>query len=155
MVDVDHKSLAIALNQRTWTLLEKEARTTGESDEMIHVAHGSLWHWLKAGGPVQQQRGEWLIGRVYVVLGIAEASLRHANRTMELTDRHVDVLQDFDLAYAHELMARALELTGEASKALDMWTRAVELGTKIAGPKDRAIFEGDLKAIEFRLPARL
>ena len=81
MADVDHKSLAIALNQRTWTLLEKEARSAAESDEMIHAAHGSLWHWLQAGGPVQQQRGEWLIGRVYVVLAncgsIASAREQH------------------------------------------------------------------------------
>ena len=65
---VDHKALAISLNQRTWALLEKEERTEQESDELIHVAHASLWHWLQAGGPVQQQRGEWLVGRTYVVL---------------------------------------------------------------------------------------
>lgn len=150
MADVDHKSLAILLNQRTWTLLEKGDRSAAEGDEMIHAAHGSLWHWLQAGGPVQQQRGEWLIGRVYVVLGFSEAALRHANRTMDLTDRHLDVLQDFDLAYAHELMARALELAEETGRALDMWNKALELGTRIAGPKDREIFEGDLKAIEFQ-----
>ncbi|WP_208988604.1 hypothetical protein [Labrenzia sp. VG12] len=150
MADVDHKSLAISLNQRTWTLLEKGDRSAAESDEMIHAAHGSLWHWLQAGGPVQQQRGEWLIGRVYVVLGFCEAALRHANRTMDLTDRHLDVLQDFDLAYAHELLARALEMAGETGRALDMWNKALELGTRIAGPKDREIFEGDLKAIEFQ-----
>ena len=84
--DVDHKALAIALNQRCWTLLEKTGRSSDESDELIHVAHASLWHWLQAGGPVQQQRGEWLIGRVYVVLGVADAALRHAQRTLDLTE---------------------------------------------------------------------
>ena len=147
--EMDHKSLAITLNQRTWSLLEKDTRSAAESDEMIHAAHGSLWHWLQAGGPIQQQRGEWLIGRVYVVLGVADAALRHAQRTMDLTDRHLDLLQDFDLAYAHELMARALDLTGDTGKALDMWTKALELGARISGPKDREIFEGDLKAIVF------
>jgi len=147
--DVDHKALAVSLNQRVWTLLETDARTAAESDEMIHAAHASLWHWLQAGGPVQQQRGEWMIGRVHVVLGNAEAALRHARRTLDLTERHSAELQDFDHAYAHELMARALELNGDRRRALETWETAQELGARIRGSKDREIFEGDMRAIPF------
>ncbi|MES0881945.1 hypothetical protein [Roseibium sp. SCP14] len=149
LADVDHKALAISLNQRIWFLLEKKDRTAEECEEMVHVAHASLWHWLQVGGPVQQQRGEWLIGRVYVVLGIAEAALRHAERTFDLTERHSAELQDFDHAYAYELMARALLLSGDHGKALDMWERAGNLGAEIQGVEDREIFQGDLRAIPF------
>ncbi|MEM9633456.1 MAG: hypothetical protein AAGA50_19145 [Pseudomonadota bacterium] len=148
-VGVDHKALAISLNQRIWFLLEKKDRTAEESDEMVHVAHASLWHWLQAGGPLQKQRGEWIIGRVYVVLEVAGAALRHAERTFDLTERHSAELQDFDHAYAYELMARALLLNGDQGKALDMWERAKHLGAEIQGAKDREIFLGDLNAIPF------
>ncbi len=149
LVNVDHKALAIGLNQRTWTLLEKSVRTAEESDEMIHVAHASLWHWLQAGGPVQQQRGEWLVGRVYVVLGVADAASRHARRTFDLTKTHAELLKDFDHAYAHELMARALLLAGQRQQARTNFDEAVRLGEKIAGEKDREIFNADLMAIPF------
>lgn len=147
--NVDHRALAISLNQRVWALLEKEERTVSENDEMIHVAHASLWHWLQAGGPVQQQRGEWLIGRVYVVLGLADSAIRHANRTNDLTDKHSADLQDFDHAYAFELLARALELNNDP-EAARTWEKALDLGRQIKGKKDREIFEDDLKAIPFK-----
>ena len=146
---VDHKALAISLNQRTWALLEKEERTEQESDELIHVAHASLWHWLQAGGPVQQQRGEWLVGRTYVVLGHGESALFHARRTFDLTERHSADLQDFDHAYAFELLARALDVNNDP-EASRMWEKALDLGSRIKGDKDREIFEGDVKAIPFR-----
>ncbi|WP_297590432.1 hypothetical protein [Roseibium sp.] len=146
---MDHQAMAISLNQRVWSLLEKNDRTAEESDEMVHAAHASLYHWLQAGGPVQQQRGEWILGRVYVVLGIADAALRHAQRVIDLTEKHSSELRDFDHAYAFELMARALELNGDRGKAVDMWDMAQKLGAEIEGPKDREIFEGDLKAIPF------
>ena len=148
-VGVDHKALAISLNQRVWSLLERKDRSPEDDDEMIHAAHASLWHWLQAGGPVQKQRGEWLVGRVYVVLEQAEASLRHARKVFELTEQHSAELRDFDHAYAFELMARALELNGDGGKAVDMWEKAKSLGAEIDGTKDREIFEGDLKAIPF------
>lgn len=148
---VDHKALAISLNQRTWSLLEEKTRSAADNDEMIHVAHASLWHWLQAGGPVQQQRGEWLIGRVYVVLGFADAALRQARTTYDLTEKHSGELQDFDHAYAHELMARALDMNGENKQADLMWQKAKDLGSAIKGEKNREIFDGDLKAIPFRI----
>ncbi|WP_422383366.1 hypothetical protein [Roseibium album] len=148
--DVDHRALAISINQRTWFLLEKKNRSVDESDEMIHAAHASLWHWLQAGGPIQQQRGEWLIGRVYVVLGLRDQALRAATRVLELTKIHSADLQDFDHAYAYELMARALELTGKSTEAVENWQIAMDLGEQIAVTSDRENFERDLRSIPFR-----
>ena len=146
---IDHRSLAISLNQRTWALLESKTRTADEDSEMVHVSHASLWHWMQAGTPANIQRGEWLIGRVYVVLGRSEPALHQAKRTTALTRSHARDLEDFDIAYSHELMARALWLSDARSDAIAEWERAKQLGRAIAGEKDREIFEADCAAIPF------
>jgi len=48
-----HRQLGVDLYNSTWTLLEKPDRTALETDEMIHRAHTSRWHWGKVGGEVK------------------------------------------------------------------------------------------------------
>ena len=100
---------AIEHNGITWTLLEKKERTPEEDALMVHAAHSSCMHWLQAGTPTHHQRGEWLISRVYSVLGYADEALRHAKTCMALTKEHPDMMQDFDWAFAYEAVARASE----------------------------------------------
>ncbi len=136
----DHRQLAILLNQRTWQLLEQPDRSAGQADEMLHAAHASLWHWLQAGTGVHHQRGAWLVGRVYVELGIAGPALRYAQRTLELTERHKDLLADFDLAFASELAARAFALAGQVEAARGHRDDARARGEAIADAADRKLF---------------
>jgi hypothetical protein len=41
----DHRRLGVALFNHTWTLIAKPDRTPAETDEMIHAAHASRYHW--------------------------------------------------------------------------------------------------------------
>jgi hypothetical protein len=136
----DHRQLAVLLNQRTWQLLEQSDRSAGQADEMLHAAHGSLWHWLQAGTGVHHQRGVWLVGRVYVELGMAGPALHYARRTLELTEQHKDLLADFDLAFASELAARAFTLTGQIEAARGHRDDAQARGEAIADAADRKLF---------------
>ncbi len=54
-------------------------------------------------------------------------------------------MEDFDLAYAEEGLARALALAGETGRAQEHWNRAASLGDKISDPQDKKIFLNDLK----------
>ena len=60
---------AIDFNGKTWELLEKKDRTPDEDLRMLDYAHASLAHWRTAGAEVRNQRGQWLLARVYAVLG--------------------------------------------------------------------------------------
>ena len=40
-----HRQLGVDIYNSTWTLLEKPDRTDLETDELIHRAHASRWHW--------------------------------------------------------------------------------------------------------------
>jgi hypothetical protein len=118
MLDPDSiRTLAKSLNREVWDLLAVAGRSAEQAQQMIHAAHASCRLWLDVGAGLNQQRGEWLIAHVYTVLGHAEPALRHAERCMLLTERHRDEMEDFDLAYAHEGLARAAALSGNRELA--------------------------------------
>jgi len=143
-IEEAHKLFAAEYNGGVWELLEKDDRTEEESAKMLHMAHASCAHWLKAGTEVNHQRGEWMISRVNTVLGYPEAALRHAKSCMKLTEQHAEEMDDFDRAFALEAMARAFALAGERETALEYFGKAEEAGKAITDAENREIFEGDL-----------
>lgn len=140
-----HLAFAKQMNGRVWELLGASPRSEAENLEMIHAAHASLSHWLQVGTPVHHQRGEWLISRVYTVLEHQRAALRHAKRCLDLTETHEEIMEDFDLAYAYEGMARALALSGSEEEAGTFKARAQQAGEEIGDHEDQSLFFSDLK----------
>ncbi len=144
-VDIDlaaHREQGVAANNRAWVLLGAPQRSAADDEQLVHAVHASAYHWGYAGTPVHQARAEYMCSRAYSVLGRAEPALRHAERCLEIIGR--EGLVDFDLAYAHEAVARALACGGrldEAAAHLEA-ARAVP----IADDEDRSIFDGDLAA---------
>jgi hypothetical protein len=134
------RAAAIAANARVWALLERPNRSAAETAEMIAAAHESHERWLAAGGPVEEQRGNWLIARAYVDAGLAEPAADYAHRTLRLTDAHRDELADFDLAFAEEIAARACAAAGDRDAAAAHRAKARELGAAIADAGDRQEF---------------
>ena len=141
--DFDHY-MGIELNIQTWNLLEKTDRNENDGRRMLFFAKASLYHWQKSPHfkPVNEQRGEWLISRVYAVLNQGEKSLEHANTCMDLTLD--ESLKDFDLAYAYECKARAFATLGDSKKMNDYFVKAKDFGDQIQSEKDRRIFFNDL-----------
>lgn len=141
-----HRHFAQSINGRVWELLQKTSRSQDENDEMLHAAHACTYHWKFVGNAVNQQRGEWLISHVHVVLGHAKEALRHAERCFEITQAHKDLMQDFDIAYAFEGVARAQAMLGDQKIAQEFFTLAQHAGAAIADEEDRSIFMGDFSA---------
>ena len=135
-----HRFFAIHYNGKTWDLLEKPDRTKEEDELMVYTAFASCCHWLKAGTGVNHQRGEWMIARVYTVLGLTDMALRHANRCMELTHQHADLMEDFDWAFAYECVARAHAIAGHRAEAIKHIEQAQKAGEAIKEEEDRKIF---------------
>jgi hypothetical protein len=50
MTPDEHRELGKELFNRAWELLELEARTPEEDDELIDAAHGSRFQWGEGGG---------------------------------------------------------------------------------------------------------
>jgi hypothetical protein len=148
--DIDaatHRALGVALYNHTWTLLEKPDRTPAETDEMIHAAHASRFHWSRAEGsePVNLARGEWQCSRVYAVLGRGEPALWHARRCLAINEANGQA--DWDIASAYEAMARASGVAGDPDAAADWKTKALAALDGIADNDDRQVIENDLATL--------
>lgn len=139
-----HGEFARELNGEVWELLDTTDRSSVDDERMLYAAWASAYHWLRAGTAVHHQRAEWLLSRVYTVLGDAPAAMAHARRCLELTETSPGEMAPFDLAYACEAIARASALAGDEHEATRYLELAREAGTRITGAEDRQIFEGDL-----------
>ena len=139
----DERTLAVDLFNGVWRLLETEDRTPAQDDRMLHMAHASRYHWEQVGAAVNLARGEWQCSRVYAVLGRAEPCLHHARRVLELCEEHG--IGDWDLAFAHEALARGHAVAGDEASAQAEIARA--LAVDIADPEDRELLLADLATI--------
>ncbi|PBC67476.1 DNA-binding transcriptional MerR regulator [Streptomyces sp. TLI_235] len=143
--DESERRLAVELFNGVWRLLEKEDRSAEEDDRMLHMAHASRHHWGQVGQPVNLSRGEWQCSRVYSVLGRAEPALYHARRGLEICRAHG--IGDWDLAFAHESVARAHGVAGDREQAR-VWTeQALAAAEDIAEDDDRELVLTDLESI--------
>ncbi|HLO35248.1 MAG TPA: helix-turn-helix domain-containing protein [Candidatus Deferrimicrobium sp.] len=150
-VDLDaatQRRLGVDLYNSTWTLLEKADRTPAETDELIHRAHASRWHWARVGEPVNLARGEWLCSRVYATLGRGEPALWHARRCVEINEGlAADAREGWDLAAAYEAMARASLAAGDPASGALWKAKALSALDEIADADDREPIAQDLATL--------
>ena len=144
-----HKKFANNLFNQTWDLIEKEERTQEETDRMIHCAHASRYHWEIAGTSLNIARGEWQVSHVYALLNRVEPCLYHANRCLQITIEND--LQDFDLAFAYEAIARGCKLAGDEVETAKYVELAKQAAAKIKDPQDRKYFLDQLASLH-RIP---
>jgi DNA-binding transcriptional MerR regulator len=147
----DERKLAAELFNGVWTMLENDDRSTAQDDRMLHMAHASRYHWEQVGGPENLARGEWQCSRVYAALRRPEPCLHHARRVLELCQEHG--IGDWDLAFAHEALARGHAVAGDEAAARAALVDARAAAETIADPADRALLESDLTTVEALLAA--
>ena len=129
--------MGIEMNMQTWSLLEKKDRSQQDDIRMVMFAKASLFHWKLSPKfrPFNEQRGEWMLSRVFSVLGKGEEALIHAEKTMELTEKFD--FKDFDLAYAYECLARADAASGNMIESKKLYKKAKRAGKLFSGKKDK------------------
>lgn len=146
-----HRRIGKELFNYTWSLIERSDRTPAETDEMIHAAHASRWHWARAEGSTTTNLsiGEWQCSRVYATLGRGEPALWHARRCLAYTEAAAaaNEAKDWNIASAYEGMARALAVAGDQAAAEEWRARARIAAAAIEGLEDRQIIEGDIATL--------
>jgi DNA-binding transcriptional MerR regulator len=147
----DERRLAGSLFNRVWDLLEKTDRDTTDDDAMLHAAHASRHHWGVVGEPVNWARGEWQVSRVYAVLGRPEPARHHGQRCLDLAEQHE--LSPFDHGYAHEAIARAHRLAGQAADAASHLDLARAAASKVTDAEERDLLLQDLDQLSPPPPA--
>jgi hypothetical protein len=141
-----HEKFAKSLFNRTWELMDKKDRTIEEDMEMIHSAHASSYHWSQIGKPIDFQRGEWQVSRVYAVLKQPLACLYHAERCLEITKEND--IGGLDLAFAYEAMARAYSIAGNKQEMEIYIKLAKDSADQIKDEEDRKYTLSEIETIQ-------
>jgi hypothetical protein len=144
MDEATHRRLAAELFNRSWQYLELEQRTPEQEAELIHCVHASCWHWRQVGTPAHVARGEGQCSRVYAALGRAEPALHHAQRCLDLARAGGEGFEDWDLASALEVTARAKLAAGDAAEAAECVELARRELETVADPDDRTVVASQL-----------
>ncbi len=139
------RQLAVGLFNGVWSLMETEDRTPAQDDRMLHMAHASRYHWEQVGTAANLARGEWQCSRVYAVLGRPEPALHHARRVLAICQEHG--IGDWDLAFAHEAIARAHAVAGDEVAARASVQAALAAAADIEHAEDRDLLLADLQTL--------
>ena len=143
-----HRWFGVQLNNDTWQTIEDESLDAHiaelDKERILYAAYASAYHWRNVGNEANFARAEHLISRVAARLGEGALALRHALRCLELVEANPDVVEDWDLAFAHEALARGLALVGDIPAARTHYERAVEMTRSVSGAQDREILEKEL-----------
>lgn len=141
-----HKKHAVDLFNHTWTLIERPFLTDEDMDDMIHSAHASRHHWGKYSQhePHHRARGEWQISHVYAILKMPDSAVYHGKRCLQICEDHG--IGDWDIAYAHEALARAYAAAGNRAEFEKHYSMAQVLGENIEELDDKKQLFTDLKA---------
>jgi tetratricopeptide (TPR) repeat protein len=140
-----HRKLAIDLFNLVWDLLDKEDRSVEENDRMIHAAHASRYHWGEIGSPLEFERGEWQISRVYAALNRPQAALYHAQRCLDIC--RANDIGDFDIAFAYEALTRAYAVAGQAEQSRKYIELGEQAAKNIKDKDDQAYFLDELGSV--------
>ena len=140
-IEAAHRAYGVEANNSIWDLVGEPA-SPERDEELLRRAYASAYHWQRAARrtPVNEMRARYMLSKVHHLTGQPERALRYADATMALC---VELgVVDFDLAYAHEVRARALQALGRTDDAAVAWAAAK--ATPIADPEDQAIVDADL-----------
>jgi hypothetical protein len=140
-----HRIFSVSCFNGAWDLIDKPARTPDEDDEMLHVAHASLWHWLQRPDCTAENRciGYWQLSRVYALTGSAARSEAYATRCLAASQGQSAFLR----AYAFEALGRAAALAGRSDAAASHVKEARALLGQVTDPQERDLVEKDIDSI--------
>jgi hypothetical protein len=144
----EHRQWGARLNNATWTRLDAGEVDADSPDrdreDLLYGAYAATFHWMQVGTPVHQARGEHLIARTALRVDRPDLALAHATRCLELLEAHPELVEDWDLAFAHEALARAHAATGDLETGRRYREKAVELTAEIADPEEKAVVVAEL-----------
>lgn len=139
------RSLASALFNRVWKLLERTDRTSDDDQELVNAAHASRYHWTGIGGAKEKAIGDWQISRVYSVLGRGEPAVHHARLCLSSATQVEG--EEWLLASAYEGLARAYAVAGDTHAAAEWKAKAVARLTEVDDADDREIVQNDIDTL--------
>ncbi len=140
-----HKYFAAHCFNGAWDLIEKPNRTPADDRLMVALSQASIFHWLNRPDCTDRNLsiGYWQASRVQALLGNAIEARRHGETCLAFSG----ALEPFYLGYAHEALARAAILAGDAAGADAHLAQAEAQAARVAKAGDRDLLSQDLAAL--------
>jgi hypothetical protein len=142
----EHRRLGVDLNNSTWNVLSggglSPEASADERDDLLYGAYASAYHWRHVEGATvaNRARAEHLISRSATSVGLFVVGLDHGMRCLELCVDNPAGVEDWDLAFAYEAIARALAGLGKRRDARKQRRVAAERGAAIKDEDERKVF---------------
>jgi hypothetical protein len=133
-----HRWHAVECNNLAWSLSDSPDRTRLQDEDMLNAAHASAYHWSRVGTDLNRARAMMLLGHVHAAVGHGTAALAYAQDSFDYLTAHDP--PDWEIAFAHAVLAHAAFAAGRAELHLRHFVEARELGQAIADPEDKRIF---------------
>jgi hypothetical protein len=146
-----HRKMAVDLFNNTWNYLDKEKLTDEEKDAMVNSSHASRYHWGVRvendwdATPINLGRGDWQLSRVYAVIGDGDRAIHYGKTYLDICKK--EGIKDWDLAYAHEALARGYAIKGDKKNKEKYLKLAKDSLADVEDKDTREMIEGDLKTI--------
>ncbi|MCA9246408.1 MAG: hypothetical protein KDA42_04810 [Planctomycetales bacterium] len=141
-----HRWFAADCFNRAWTLIEKVSRTPEEDEAMISLAHASLCHWREHDDCTSRNLsiGYWQLARIYALVDQAANARHYGQLCLDVSEGD----GPFHLGYAHEALARAEKLVGNALATSEHLAAARAFAAQVDDDEQRAMLEKDLDELE-------
>ena len=142
---VVHRYFSATCFNKTWEFIDNPSRTPEENMMMLQTSMASLWHWAQREDATPQNLsvGNWLVSRVYCLLGQDDNARRYGEVSLKLAKG----LKPFYIAFAYEALARAEMAAGNKAKMQEHLDKAYALAEKVKDEEDKQALMGDLESI--------
>ncbi len=128
-----------------WKLIDKKERTPKETEDMVHFAMASLYHWSKREDCTDRQKsiGSWQVSHSYALAGNLNQAERYGKLCLEFSENK----EPFYVGYAHEALATAYGLNGNTNLKDEHLQIAKQLCDQINNEEEKDLLHADLNTI--------
>lgn len=137
---------AVESNNLAWELAELPKLTPANADRMLHAAHAAAFHWSRVGTELNLARADLLLAQAYALIGNGALALKYAQPCFNYFTGKDDT-PDWELAFAHAILAHAAYAAGDQALYLERHASASALGAAIADPAEKEVFDNTFRVI--------
>ena len=136
-----HRYFAIQCNNDFWPLSEGEL-SHDDKQNIITIAHASLFHWREVGTDENIQLANMAVARAYCV-NESSNSLKYAKQAFEFFDKSGE---KWVQAFTNAVLSHAYHIAGDFKQSKRLYENANSLQAELS-EGDRKVFEATFSRI--------
>jgi hypothetical protein len=136
-----HRYFAIQCNNDFWSLSEADL-SQDDKQNILTIAHASLFHWREAGTEENIQLANLAVARAYCV-NKSYNSVLYAKQAFDYFDGHGEAWVQ---AFTNAVLSHSFHIAGDFEQSKLLYERAVSLQSQLS-EGDRKVFDATFNRI--------